>query len=68
MHKPRHPLMVRVRGPAPSTDSCVVRPLAFPGGDIDQLAVCGTVNAGRNAGRNAVPNPAAALRSHRTRS
>jgi hypothetical protein len=54
---------VPVLGPAPSTDSCVVRPLAFPGGDIDQLAVCGTVNAGRNA----VPNPAAALRSHKTR-
>jgi hydrogenase expression/formation protein HypE len=27
-----------------TTDSYVVRPLEFPGGDIGQLAVCGTVN------------------------
>lgn len=27
-----------------STDSYVVRPLVFPGGDIGKLAVCGTVN------------------------
>jgi hydrogenase expression/formation protein HypE len=27
-----------------STDSYVVRPLIFPGGDIGKLAVCGTVN------------------------
>jgi len=27
-----------------STDSFVVRPLSFPGGDIGKLAVCGTVN------------------------
>lgn len=29
---------------AMSTDSYVVRPLFFPGGDIGKLAVCGTVN------------------------
>ncbi|MFO7639061.1 MAG: hydrogenase expression/formation protein HypE [bacterium] len=29
---------------AVSTDSFVVRPLFFPGGDIGKLAVCGTVN------------------------
>lgn len=29
---------------AVSTDSCVVRPFVFPGGDIGRLAVCGTVN------------------------
>ena len=27
-----------------STDSFVVRPLVFPGGDIGKLAICGTVN------------------------
>ncbi|MDR1816054.1 MAG: hydrogenase expression/formation protein HypE, partial [Clostridiales Family XIII bacterium] len=27
-----------------STDTFVVRPLVFPGGDIGKLAVCGTVN------------------------
>ena len=27
-----------------TTDSFVVRPLAFPGGDIGRIAVCGTVN------------------------
>ena len=27
-----------------STDSYVVKPLLFPGGDIGKLAVCGTVN------------------------
>ncbi len=27
-----------------STDSYVVKPLFFPGGDIGKLAVCGTVN------------------------
>src|SRR5436190_16852676 len=27
-----------------STDSFVVNPLVFPGGDIGKLAVCGTVN------------------------
>ena len=27
-----------------TTDSYVVRPLFFPGGDIGRLAVCGTVN------------------------
>ena len=27
-----------------STDSFVVTPLVFPGGDIGRLAVCGTVN------------------------
>ncbi|MBR6267496.1 MAG: hydrogenase expression/formation protein HypE, partial [Selenomonadaceae bacterium] len=27
-----------------TTDSYVVRPLFFPGGDIGKLAVCGTVN------------------------
>jgi len=27
-----------------TTDSHVVRPLFFPGGDIGRLAVCGTVN------------------------
>ena len=33
-------------GPAvvPTTDSYVVQPLEFPGGDIGKLAVCGTVN------------------------
>ncbi|MDR1796230.1 MAG: hydrogenase expression/formation protein HypE [Clostridiales Family XIII bacterium] len=31
-------------GLAVSTDTFVVRPLAFPGGDIGKLAVCGTVN------------------------
>lgn len=30
--------------PALTTDSYVVRPLFFPGGDIGRLAVCGTVN------------------------
>ena len=29
---------------AVSTDSHVVSPLFFPGGDIGRLAVCGTVN------------------------
>jgi len=27
-----------------TTDSYVIRPLVFPGGDIGKLAVCGTVN------------------------
>jgi hydrogenase expression/formation protein HypE len=34
-------------GPAPiafTTDSYVVKPLFFPGGDIGRLAICGTVN------------------------
>ena len=31
-------------GIAVSTDSYVVKPLVFPGGDIGKLAVCGTVN------------------------
>jgi hydrogenase expression/formation protein HypE len=37
---------VRVKGNrlAFSTDSFVVKPLFFPGGDIGKLAVCGTVN------------------------
>lgn len=30
--------------PALTTDSYVVQPLVFPGGDIGELAVCGTVN------------------------
>jgi hydrogenase expression/formation protein HypE len=30
--------------PAFTTDSYVVRPLFFPGGDIGKLAVCGTIN------------------------
>src|SRR5204862_639993 len=35
-----------VKGPrlAFTTDSFVVRPIFFPGGDIGRLAVCGTVN------------------------
>lgn len=37
--------LVDVTGPlAFTTDSFVVRPLFFPGGDIGRLAVCGTVN------------------------
>ena len=39
---------VQAPGPIPrlalSTDSYVVSPLVFPGGDIGKLAVCGTVN------------------------
>jgi len=31
-------------GMAFTTDSYVVKPLFFPGGDIGKLAVCGTVN------------------------
>jgi len=34
----------RLPGQAFTTDSFVVRPLFFPGGDIGRLAVCGTVN------------------------
>ena len=34
----------RARRLAVSTDSFVVTPLVFPGGDIGKLAVCGTVN------------------------
>ncbi|MCX6558028.1 MAG: hydrogenase expression/formation protein HypE [Candidatus Aminicenantes bacterium] len=34
----------RLPGQAFSTDSFVVKPLFFPGGDIGRLAVCGTVN------------------------
>jgi hydrogenase expression/formation protein HypE len=34
----------RLPGQVFSTDSFVVRPLFFPGGDIGRLAVCGTVN------------------------
>ena len=34
-----------------TTDSYVVRPLFFPGGDIGKLAVCGTVNDLSMAGR-----------------
>lgn len=38
-------VLPRVEGElAFSTDSFVVRPLLFPGGDIGKLAVCGTVN------------------------
>lgn len=35
-----------------TTDSFVVRPLLFPGGDIGKLAVCGTVNDLVTAGAN----------------
>ncbi|MCL2664337.1 MAG: hydrogenase expression/formation protein HypE [Defluviitaleaceae bacterium] len=35
---------VGTRGMAFTTDSYVVKPLFFPGGDIGRLAVCGTVN------------------------
>lgn len=37
---------VRLNGPdiAVTTDSYVIRPLFFPGGDIGKLSVCGTVN------------------------
>jgi hydrogenase expression/formation protein HypE len=34
----------RLPGQAFTTDSFVVKPLFFPGGDIGRLAVCGTVN------------------------
>ncbi len=34
----------RLPGAMFTTDSFVVRPLFFPGGDIGRLAVCGTVN------------------------
>ena len=34
----------RLPGQVFSTDSFVVKPLFFPGGDIGKLAVCGTVN------------------------
>ena len=37
----KEPLEIRV---AFTTDSYVVKPLFFPGGDIGRLAVCGTVN------------------------
>jgi len=37
-------LVVKGRRFAFSTDSYVVKPLFFPGGDIGKLAVCGTVN------------------------
>ncbi|NLG29420.1 MAG: hydrogenase expression/formation protein HypE [Chloroflexi bacterium] len=44
----------RLRGqPVLTTDSYVVQPLFFPGGDIGKLAVCGTVND--LAMRGAVP-------------
>ena len=43
---------------AMTTDTFVVRPLFFPGGDIGKLAVCGTVNDLAMAG-------AAAALSHR---
>ena len=33
-----------------TTDSFVVKPLFFPGGDIGKLAVCGTVNDLSSAG------------------
>ncbi len=37
--------VVETGGPAAfTTDSYVVRPLFFPGGDIGRLAICGTVN------------------------
>ena len=37
---------LQIKGPtlAFTTDSFVVKPLSFPGGDIGRLAVCGTVN------------------------
>ncbi|MCY2926670.1 MAG: AIR synthase-related protein [Planctomycetota bacterium] len=41
-----------------TTDTYVVHPLEFPGGDIGKLAVCGTVNdlaAGRKAAQIGVP-------------
>lgn len=38
------PLNVAGRQLALTTDSYVVQPLVFPGGDIGKLAVCGTIN------------------------
>jgi hydrogenase expression/formation protein HypE len=38
------PLQGGGRGLAFTTDSYVVKPLFFPGGDIGKLAVCGTIN------------------------
>ena len=38
---------------AMSTDTYVVHPLFFPGGDIGRLAVCGTVNDVATSGANA---------------
>ena len=48
--------LLDVSGPlAFSTDSFVIDPIFFPGGDIGKLAVCGTVNDLSMCG--AVPNP-----------
>ncbi len=39
--------------PVFTSDSFVVQPLFFPGGDIGRLAVCGTVNGGPGSGPGA---------------
>ena len=46
-------LLAGAPGMAFTTDSYVVRPLFFPGGDIGSLAVCGTVNDLAMAGARA---------------